>query len=1208
MAQRPFVGGAFAVGIVAAALHLTTASGPPSSSQSSGASSASGIHGKHAVTPESSPYDRLLWSDEMKNHPENLGRLSAQKELNEAIGDFYTAPLEQAASTPRSSTQPVASACKTLKMMIAIEPDPAHTHLALRFDRDLDALDDALQDSGWRYQSNWLPWSPMSSSPSGGQFADREQQRLFLEGREELPGVLLFRPTEMSLKSQQAREVRGEAPSNVAAGMICHPLAVFVVGNSPTGGINRTQFLEVLSRLKSLSPNQTELSILGPSFTGSGPSLRALLSSDEIKNLGLQKITIASGSISDPRCDHLLPAGESKSGRCTSPNIPNTTFVSFGIDRDWRIQQTIKFLRKYGRFGNDDIAELNEDESSYGSFQPQPLPSQPLRLYFPRNISHLRSAYEKSNIFGFGASTQARGNISLNLDFAETSDDDDAIPTFAEQMPVSQDGVMHQISDVLEQHRIKVVLLSATDVLDEIFVAEILARQAPNTLVIINQSDDLFLRASSAGNFDNLYFVSPWPLSTDSQLWSRPVGSEFPSHVFPSDLSEGLYAAARYLVHSADRSIPPVPFNLPDYTSPLSQTNRPSLWLSTIGHGDYWPVALLDDVHDSLPPSLQRSDFILPAIIQEQQPTGIFEIELTPPLSQQLLLLTVCLFALYHGAKCVQIPALHDLSFRYAIDDPGARAPKLFLQLSMTVLFLLLLQLCISPHHYPPLAQGAFQISTATLCVAAVYLIWQIVLLIFPGLNPGLNSSQLWPTFVVGMVIVVLSCGLFFLVMGLWQCLWDKLSSPSGFPDFFIYRASYPLRGISPIFPLFLATAALVVFFYNHLDRIAFTRDIAPHLPCDKDGPPNCPTGRDLDLVTSFVAWPPKLPTIMRKAALLAGIGVFVIVLIKPFHLRPRMFEGLHLQKTLGLAMFLLTVLILWELILASMLWHRLKAVCLDPLESSTLRGGFNTVSGLTWRSFWILSGNRHARYRAISRLLEQGSRSVLDEEASSPQEGPNLRLSTREMQQKIKQLHDAENPSTPQEVVEAFGRVQKEIGRVADMLLSKLRVSWFNESNRITAPDTIKTEEDPAPCTPGPPIDCVQQLREEWVALVYIHYIRMVLLHIRSRLFTAASLYLFLVWAGTSYPYLNRHVLLIALSALLGVLSFAIISVYASINRDAILSRSTNHKPGHLDLDFYVKVASFVGIPFVGFVASQFPEVSSFLFSWIEPGISAVK
>jgi hypothetical protein len=117
-----------------------------------------------------------------------------------------------------------------------------------------------------------------------------------------------------------------------------------------------------------------------------------------------------------------------------------------------------------------------------------------------------------------------------------------------------------------------------------------------------------------------------------------------------------------------------------------------------------------------------------------------------------------------------------------------------------------------------------------------------------------------------------------------------------------------------------------------------------------------------------------------------------------------------------------------------------------------------------------------------------------------------------------------------------------------------------------------------------------------------------MVLLQVRSRLVTAAALYLFLVWAATCYPYLNRHVLLIALAALLGLLSFAVVLIYASINRDPTLSRTTNHTPGHLDLDFYLKTASLVGIPMVGFIASQFPEVSGFLFSWLEPGMAAVR
>jgi hypothetical protein len=46
----------------------------------------------------------------------------------------------------------------------------------------------------------------------------------------------------------------------------------------------------------------------------------------------------------------------------------------------------------------------------------------------------------------------------------------------------------------------------------------------------------------------------------------------------------------------------------------------------------------------------------------------------------------------------------------------------------------------------------------------------------------------------------------------------------------------------------------------------------------------------------------------------------------------------------------------------------------------------------------------------------------------------------------------------------------------------------------------------------------------------------------------------------------------------------------------------------GQLDLDFYLKTASLVGVPLMGLVSSQFPEVSSFLFPWLEPGMAAVK
>jgi hypothetical protein len=1211
MAERPYVAGAVAIGIVAAALHLGTAPAPPASH---GSSTVSG--GSHArQLPDSkSAFDQVLWSSEMKSHPDNLGTLTAQNEFEETIRDFYTAP-------PKPTPGAVATPAGTLEVMIAIEPDPVHTHLALLFDRDIDALEDALQESGYQYQSNWLPWSPSSSAPTtGDRFSDQEQQRLFLKGRENYPGVILFRHDPPVQPSDSAATGTGppcttncpsSAPADNSIALARQPLAVFLVGDSPTAGIDPTQFEEALSQLKTWAPNQHELRILGPTFTGSGPSLRTLLSGEAVKSLGLNKITIASGSLTDSKCSDLLPAGTiDKYCHCTNGDHPVSTFVSFGIDKDWRTDQIGAFLHKQGQFKPQDIAELSEDESSYGwkGGPETPMEKGYLHLHFPRNISHLRSAYQNSNIFGFGVSAQGSGNISLNLDLNEASGDDDSIPNFAQQqMPVSQDGVMHQITDILEQRHIKVAVLSATDVLDELFVAEIVARQAPNTLVVINQADDLFLRSSSPNDFVNMYFVSPWPLINDDQLRSRLSDIAYSPPVFPSDSAEGVYAATQYLYPPAGRA----PY-LPDYSSPLFPTKRPPLWISAIGHGDYWPIALLND-----PDSRRRSPFHLPAVHHQAPRIESFRAEHfqteRPPLSQNLIVLLLCSLALYHTAKCFGVSALKDFSLGYTINDADARTPKLFLQLGITVLLLLALQLSISPSNHSGPALDALHAGSAALCGVAAYLICLITATAFNPPSPWpLTQKSMKSVLVISAVLIISTvAGVTYLFVAR-PLLWDWLSMSSGFPDFFEYRANYPLRGVSPVFPLFLTVLAFCILFYSHLDRIAFTPNRCPRLPDAVHDLPSCPSDGDLKKVTDLLYWPPNARTILSKSALLALVVVFVEISIKPLHIRPQMFDGPSLQRCLGLAMFLLVVAILWELAMAAVLWQRLKSLCLERLESSSLRRGFSSVSGLTWSSLWIFRGSISARYRAIYRLLEQASRGVLQEAACLPQASPNLEEAVQTLWAAVAASRsNPDSQSHPQLVVKAFGAVQEQIAAVAGQLLVTLKTAWQKEKGRITACDANEDEGKSTgspTAAPDEPIEPLQQLREEWVALVYIHYIRMVLLQVRSRLVTAATLYLFLVWAATCYPYLNRHVLLIALSALLGLLSFAVILIYASINRDPILSRTTNHTPGHLDLDFYLKTASLVGVPLIGFIASQFPEVSSFLFSWIEPGMATVK
>ncbi len=121
---------------------------------------------------------------------------------------------------------------------------------------------------------------------------------------------------------------------------------------------------------------------------------------------------------------------------------------------------------------------------------------------------------------------------------------------------------------------------------------------------------------------------------------------------------------------------------------------------------------------------------------------------------------------------------------------------------------------------------------------------------------------------------------------------------------------------------------------------------------------------------------------------LLALISAFTLACIVLLNLRPLMFDGSMLQGSLGVAMYLLVVAILWELSMAAVIWQKLKTLCLERLESSSLRRGFSSIRGFTWSSLWIFRGSRSARYRAIFRLLEQ-ARDALSDEAAMETEGP---------------------------------------------------------------------------------------------------------------------------------------------------------------------------------------------------------------------------
>lgn len=368
--------------------------------------------------------------------------------------------------------------------LLAIVPDPVHTHLALFFDRQIEAIQQAAQDNGYFFDQAIMPWDYRSHAEPAD-FRLRESERRYQKEREKEPGLMIFRS---SIPGRNA-------------------LIVPVVAETPTGGIRKDEFREALNLIHCLGgTDQLHLRILGPTFSGSLDSLRELLESNRGAFGGFE---VYSGTISSYERAHTF-----------LKNPPQkTTFASFQESADLQELLLVRFLVDRG-FQSDHIAILTEDETAFGGLGPTTVQnsekqeSKPcgwhcgdsslpyerylksvVRVSFPREIAHLRSAYQREEASPpSNNSAKETYRSTLKPDLEEVGADDDSVHTYSrQQSPLSQESILLAIVTTLHKHAAEFVLLRATDPFDEVFLARYLRKAAPN-LRVITEGNDLLLR------------------------------------------------------------------------------------------------------------------------------------------------------------------------------------------------------------------------------------------------------------------------------------------------------------------------------------------------------------------------------------------------------------------------------------------------------------------------------------------------------------------------------------------------------------------------------------------------------------------------------------------------------------------------------------------------------------------------------------------
>lgn len=526
-----------------------------------------------------------------------------------------------------------------LSFVIAIVPNPVETHLPLLFDRSISAIQQAAEDEGYTYDGSWFSWN---DTPKGDNSpSDKEMAEALKEKRHRQPGVMVFRRASDEEPAQNQQQRRYYSSGG---------LIVFVVGEQPTGGIDDVQFEHAWQWLITLQPCfvERQVSVLGPTFTGSLPSLAREL---ELQTQGSSKN--ARGSNTKQHAEDLNSIVVN-SGSVTSDKAVDrfNQFLSWlKADRNMRgpvefhtfsegdTVITDRFLCYLLHDGYDlsRVAILSEDQTAFGhqSWDPetegsklkcgdQEVNDHRLFLYYPRDIATLRSAYEKQSIFSAGKqeSNPNAPSTSLHANLSESPHNEhDAVRTYARQLtPLDQEAELFAIANVLDDKYIEFVIIRSSNTLDQLFLSEFLRRSYPNGRVVIDGSDLLLRKGMEGASLRGVLMLSTYPLMS----WNRDAEPTFRAEqtgsyrVFAEDIVEGLYIAARNLfLPSGSQEVP-----ISDYAPPrwaaratgdatrkeqFGDEKRPATWLSVVGHRQFWPVAVLNSNTEPRAPSTTSS-------------------------------------------------------------------------------------------------------------------------------------------------------------------------------------------------------------------------------------------------------------------------------------------------------------------------------------------------------------------------------------------------------------------------------------------------------------------------------------------------------------------------------------------------------------------------------------------------------------------------
>jgi len=1245
-----------------------------------------GAPGRNAATLRSKP---SVAKD--RTHKDRPGCSSLEDEFEEFLAVKNLRPPPQCYDQGEGNGDYPDLSQKTsqLKFVIAFLPDPAHTHLSTVFDQFAIAIQEGAQDENFDFDRSWFPWDDEDS-----QYALLADEKAFdreKELKENEPGVILFRRKTLECVDTAAKEQKScgvesggtaEKFGGGLSGNYRKGLVVFVVGEEATHGIHRDQFQNALAWIAALQPGSRatgeRVAILGPTFSGSLPSLTQALSQPAVASqlqmppADGQPLAIYSGSVSN------TPAAKGFQ-RTFGGHI---RFHSFLQDDDTVFRRFCGYIgREQFGFSPVRIAILSEDETAYGAWSPpkekaeDPAPGRncytnSLKLYYPRDISALRGAYQAKSLFESATSSQPADAARRNLpsDLADpTGKVHDSIRNYGgNQTPLTQEAFLLEIVAALREFRAQYIFLRSSNFLDQLFLTNFLRRSYPDGRVVIFGSDLMFIRASDATGLNGTMTLSTYPLFPLERDWTEHSSLPAADRVFSADTSESTYVAFRLLLN--DRSLNPGSWDstvchvrdgeqpiflpsiacstdppIPDYSAPFwllpSQCGEvdppitgdncpyfgPSTWLGVIGGSRFWPVAALSGPQmqnvDGLPSARRGKE-------REQEPGG----RPGMPLQMGLLMLAVVGFSLFHNWCCWQGSYTAKPAFRAHFASTGDwRQILLVFCGSCCVAFFAIVAgwgcgMFSIPAHglaYPwPALIGV--VAVCGMSGNAILGNYRTARMPARGSSsspaaPAMAKAA--PYLFVG--VLFLFCGVFILPVE-WVLTGENRVLT-------YWRAMHLASGVSPIVPVLFLLAGFYLAFWFTLHGLALFGMDRPCLPPRNRLVFKDRSGNEKFFLKMFseedaatrvedAAMPLNGEVLRLGSWLFAGSLFIACAAAGGVPIRSLGAESYSVIFLVCLDLCCtLAVVEAWRLY---EVWVELRRL-LTFLDRLPLRRTLSALHGFSWGGVWKMSGNvLEVRYKVISRQLECMNHTIASlrdfiNNSSDPREIQAARNSLAPLMRMRRAAgHFAEWYSENYAKDRAadlakFRQFQLSAAAASGTLLTKLCLpAWRNQKESLIVGGVRTPDEKDGGPLPQPPQALDEHIRnaEEFICLTYLSFVQNVLGRLRTMAMTVMLLFLAATLATSVYPFDPRQALSAVLILLFVVLGGLVVKVYAEMHRDATLSHVTNTNPGELGTEFWFKIVGFGFAPVIGLMTRIFPGMADFVFSWLQPGISSLK